>query len=221
MNIALVLFDLDGTLVETAPEIRDALNDTLHEAGLPPAPLAKVEAWIGHGTGLLLLRALSDATGLEPEVLRASSLWRAAEPLFALRYARRCGTGSRMYPGALELLRALAARGIRRALVTNKEQRFALPLLRQHDLQPLLDRVVCGDTVPRRKPDPAGVFDCLRWSGVAANEAVFVGDSAIDVETARNAGVRAWALAHGYNGGRPIAMARPDRVLQGLEDVLG
>lgn len=219
-GVDLVLFDLDGTLVETAPEICDAVNDTLRALGLPAAPLEQVEDWIGHGTGQLLLQALAHASGRDAASVRDSSLWRAAQPRFASDYERRCGTTSRLYPHAREVLQALGQRGVLRALVTNKEQRFTTPVLRRHALRSLLDRVVCGDTLPTRKPDPAGVFDCLRSFGVSAGRALFVGDSSIDVATARNAGVRVWALTHGYNMGEPISAARPDRVLDGLDAVL-
>jgi len=214
-----VLFDLDGTLVETAPEIRDAVNDTLQALDLAPAPLARVQDWIGHGTGVLLEQALAHAAGLPPAGLRETRLWRAAQARFAQDYERRCGTTSRPYAGARELLEALGRAGIRRALVTNKEQRFTLPVLRRHGLRSLLDRVVCGDTLPARKPDPAGVHDCLRAFDVPARRAVFVGDSSIDVATARNAGVPVWALTHGYNMGEPIAASRPDRLLDRLDAV--
>ncbi|MDE2604520.1 MAG: phosphoglycolate phosphatase [Burkholderiales bacterium] len=218
--IELVLFDLDGTLVETAPEICDAVNDTLLALDLPPASLAQVTDWIGHGTGVLLEQALASASGQPLAGLRETSLWRAAQPRFAQDYERRCGTTSRPYPGARELLRALGEIGIRRALVTNKEQRFTTPVLRRHALRPLLDRVVCGDSLPTRKPDPAGVLDCLRAFGVPRERAVFVGDSSIDVATARNAGVPVWALTHGYNMGEPIASARPDLLMDRLDAVL-
>ena len=216
----LVLFDLDGTLVQTAPEICHAVNDTLQALRLQPVALEKVERWIGHGTQALLLRALADATASDIEELSGSSLWRAAQVRFADHYARRCGTASRPYPQAREVLRTLAQRGVRTALVTNKESRFTLPLLRRHRLHGLLERVVCGDTLPARKPDPAGVLDCLQAFGVPAARAAFVGDSSIDVATARNAGVAAWAVTHGYNQGEPIAAARPDRLLRGLAGVL-
>lgn len=216
----IVLFDLDGTLVETGPEIRDAVNDTLDALDLPRAPLERVEAWIGHGTERLLQQALAHATGRPPAAVSGSRLWHAAQPHFSAAYERRCGTTSRLYPHARDVLQALAERGVRRALVTNKEQRFTLPVLRRHGLRQLLDHVVCGDTLPTRKPDPAGVQDCLRACGVDAARAVFVGDSSIDVATARNAGIPVWALTHGYNMGEPIAAARPDRVLDDLAGIL-
>jgi phosphoglycolate phosphatase len=219
-SVELVLFDLDGTLVETGPEICDAVNDTLAALQLPPASLEQVEAWIGHGTVQLLLQALAHAAGRAVASVRDSSLWRAAQPHFAAEYERRCGTTSRLYPHAREVLRKLGERGVHRALVTNKEDRFTQPVLRRHSLRTLLDRIVCGDTLATRKPHPAGVHDCLRAFGVPAGRALFVGDSSIDVATARNAGVRVWALTHGYNMGEPIAAARPDRVLDSLDLIL-
>jgi phosphoglycolate phosphatase len=215
-----VLFDLDGTLVETAPEIRDAVNATLAALGLPEVALALVESWIGHGTGTLLVRALAHAARVQEAGVRESALWQAAEPRFAQEYERCCGTSSLPYPQAVELLRTLRSRGVHCAVVTNKEQRFTDRVLRRHALDDLLDMVVCGDTLPARKPDPAGVHACLQNFGVTAQQALFVGDSSIDVATARNAGVRVWAVAHGYNMGEPIASASPDRVLAGLHEIL-
>ena len=152
--------------------------------------------------------------------MREDRLWPIAQARFAQDYERRCGTTSRLYPQARRVLQVLAEQGVQRALVTNKEQRFTQPVLRRHGLRTLFERVVCGDTLPTRKPDPAGVLDCLRDFRVAPGRAVFVGDSSIDIATARNAGVRAWALTHGYNMGEPIAAARPDRLLDGLHLIL-
>lgn len=219
-GVDLFLFDLDGTLVETGPEIRDAVNGTLQSLQLPSASLEAVAAWIGHGTDWLLLQALAQASGRPLETVRGSSLWSAAQPLFAMEYERRCGTTSRLYPHAREVLHRLGELGVRRALVTNKEQRFAQLVLRRHGLHSLLDRIVCGDTLPTRKPDPAGVRDCLRFFGVQPARAVFVGDSSIDVATARNARVPAWMLTYGYNMGEPIAASRPDRLLHSLDGIL-
>jgi phosphoglycolate phosphatase len=103
--------------------------------------------------------------------------------------------------------------GVRLALVTNKEQQATQRLLRAHGLLDRFHRVVCGDTFVTRKPDPAGVLDCLRRFNVKPTRALFVGDSAIDAATARAAGVAVWLLPHGYNGGQPVEEAAPDRVL--------
>lgn len=218
--VRLVLFDLDGTLLETAPEIRDAVNATLDSLGLAAVTLEQVERWIGHGTGALLAKALAHATAVPDAHVRTSGLWNVAQARFAIEYERRCGTNSRVYPRGRETLQALQWLGVRCAIVTNKEESFTRRLLLRHRLRELLDLVVCGDTAPARKPDAAGVHACLREFGVTPQQAVFVGDSRTDVATARNAGVPIWAVDHGYNEGEPIASAGPDRVLAGLGEVL-
>ncbi|MFC5499954.1 HAD-IA family hydrolase [Caenimonas terrae] len=216
----LVLFDLDGTLVETAPEIRDAVDATLQRLGLPPVELRQVEHWIGRGTRELLAEALAFATQTPLAEIRDSELFRRALGDFSVDYALASGTRSRVYPLVRETLEALGRHGVKRAVLTNKEQRFTLSLLRQHGLHGLIDQVVCGDTLATRKPDPAGVAHCLQTFGIPADRALLVGDSSIDVATARNAGVAVWAVTYGYNMGQPIAAARPDRLLADFQPLL-
>ena len=208
----LVIFDLDGTLLETAGEIGDAVNRWLAERGCPALAENEVRGWIGHGTGVLLERVAA-ARGLAPpgETERAS---------FAGHYLASCGTRSRCYPGVREVLERLRSAGTRLALVTNKEARFTLKTLEAHGLRADFDLVVCGDTLAARKPDPAPVHHCLRELGARLERSLFIGDSAIDVQTARNAGIRIWAVPYGYNGGAPIEAARPDRVIPGLSALL-
>ena len=209
----LVIFDLDGTLVETAPEIADAVNDTLREFDWPAVSQAQVEAWIGHGTSELLVQAVAGASATPVEQVCAAEWLPQVAVAFDRHYAARCGTRSRPYPQAREVLRYLRSRGVRLAVVTNKEARYTERVLGAHALTSLLDRVVSGDTLPRKKPDPAGVQACLGEFGVARERALFVGDSGVDAATARNAGVAVWLLPHGYNRGRPVAEARPDRIV--------
>lgn len=216
----LVMFDLDGTLVETAPEICDALNDTLRAYGWAAVDEAQVARWIGHGTGELLVQAVARASDSSPALVRSSERLAAIGTVYDRHYAARCGTRSRLYPQVRETLAALRARGTRLAIVTNKEQRYTDRVLAAHGLVPAFHRVVCGDTLATRKPDPAGISACLREFGVARHRALFVGDSAIDAATARNAGVPVWLLPYGYNQGRPVEDCRPDRVIADLSDLL-
>ena len=213
MRFELVIFDLDGTLVETAPEIADATNDTLREFGWPEAGEAQVRDWIGHGTLELLVQAVAAATAEPVDDVRSAAWLPRVAAAFDGHYAARCGTRSRPYPHARELLNYLRSRGVRLAVVTNKEARYTDRVLDAHRLGPLFDRVVSGDTLARKKPDPAGVQACLSEFGVARERALFVGDSAIDAATARNAGIAVWLLPHGYNMGQPLADARPDRIV--------
>lgn len=209
----LVMFDLDGTLIETAVEICDAVNDALKHFGLSEVEQDRVKRWIGLGTRELLIQALAFVQQMTVEAVRASDTLPHVMAEFAVHYERRCGTRSQLYPQVREALQQLRRQGVRLAVVTNKEARYTRIVLAAHALQPLFDQVVSGDSLPTKKPDPAGIHSCLAQFQVSAERALFVGDSSIDVAAARNAGVPVWALPYGYNMGQPIEACAPDRVI--------
>ncbi|MEI8170398.1 MAG: HAD-IA family hydrolase [Rhodoferax sp.] len=209
----LVMFDLDGTLIETAPEICDAVNDTMRHFDLPEVTQTQVSDWIGHGTRELLVQALASSLETNVESVRSSDSFAEIAAEFDKHYQSRCGTRSHLYPQVRETLVALRERGVKLAVVTNKEGRFTETVLNFHEMRPLLDFVVSGDSLPTKKPDPAGIEACLTLFDMPRNRALFVGDSSIDVATARNAGVAVWALPYGYNMGQPIEACAPDRVI--------
>lgn len=209
----LVMFDLDGTLIETAPEICDAVNDTLRHFELAEVSQDQVDRWIGHGTRELLVQALAHVREQSVAEVRAAADLPQIAAVFDTHYQRRCGTRSHLYPHVREVLQTLRGQGVRLAVVTNKEGRYTQTVLAAHDLEPLFDRVVSGDTLSTKKPDPAGIRSCLAQFEVDISRALFVGDSSIDVATARNAGVPVWALPYGYNMGQPIEACGPDRVI--------
>lgn len=210
----LIMFDLDGTLIETAPEICDAVNDTLARVGLATVTQDCVDRWIGHGTRELLIQALAFVGKTTVEAIRASDDLPQVLAEFDRNYQRRCGTRSHLYPHVREVLQQLRDQGVKLAVVTNKEDRYTQTVLNAHQLAPMFDRVVSGDSLPTKKPDPAGIVSCLDAFHVRRERALFVGDSSIDVATARNAAVPVWVLPYGYNMGEPIEACRPDRVIQ-------
>jgi phosphoglycolate phosphatase len=212
----LILFDLDGTLIETAPEIADAVNDTLAEFNWPSVSQQQVNDWIGHGTRELLIQALAFVGHESADVVRSSPRFQAIEAVFSGHYQRRCGTRSHLYPQVRETLQALREARVKLVVMTNKESRYTQTVLDAHQLGPLFDHVISGDTLPVKKPNPAGVEDCLARFGMARARTLFVGDSSIDVATARNAGITVWALPYGYNMGEPIEACQPDRVIADL-----
>lgn len=216
----LVMFDLDGTLIETAPEICDAVNDTLKHFGLPEVTQDQVDRWIGYGTRELLIQALAFVRKLSVDAVRAFDTLPLIAAEFDRHYQRRCGTRSQLYPQVREALQQLRQQGVRLAVVTNKEGRYTQTVLAAHALVPLFDRVVSGDSLPTKKPDPAGIHSCLAQFEVRPERALFVGDSSIDVATARNAGVPVWALPYGYNMGQPIEACGPDRVIDDFSMLL-
>lgn len=216
----LMLFDLDGTLVETAPEIGDAVNDCLQELGHAAVSLTHVRNWIGHGIRELMVQAMSFVTGESAAQMRESAALTHALLHFEEHYARRIGSTSSLYPQVRQTLQRLREQGVRLAVVTNKNARFTRATLDAHRLTPFFEVVVSGDSLPVKKPDPAGVNTCLEVFGVARERTLFVGDSSIDVATARAAGIAVWAVPYGYNQGQPIEQAAPDRVIADFSALL-
>ena len=143
-----------------------------------------------------------------------------AADAFDAHYLACCGTRSALCPHALAVLRHLRRSGVQLALVTNKDSRHTARLLEHHRLTAFMGLVVGGDSVAQKKPAPDGILLCLRHFKVPAQRALFVGDSLIDVASARRAGVSVWALARGYNMGQPIAASHPDRVIDDLAALL-
>ena len=216
--LKLVMFDLDGTLVDTAGEIADAVNDTLALLGQRTAPEALVRQWIGIGTAELMLSAYAWATGWSRSTLRGSQDFARALALFEEPYARRCGTRSRPYPGAAHVLAALRESGVATAVVTNKEERFARAVLAAHALAP--DMLVGGDTLPRRKPDPLPLEHVMRRFEARPEQSLFIGDSQIDLRAARNATVPCWLVDYGYDNEPEARRAAPDARIASLAAVL-
>ena len=213
-------FDLDGTLVETAPEIADAVNDTLRYFDWPQVSQQQVNDWIGQGTKELLIQALASVTQTTVEAVRRGPDLKQSLPIFDRYYQARCGTRSHLYPQVREVLAALRARGCKLAVVTNKEGRYTDTVLRVHGLHETFDVVVSGDSFPVKKPDPTSVLDCLTRWGLDPSSALFVGDSSIDAATARNAGVPVWLLPYGYNMGESVHACAPDRVIDDFSALL-
>ena len=215
----LILFDLDGTLVETAPEICDAVNDTLQHFGFASVSQGQVNDWIGHGTLELLIQALAFVQGISDATVRSSERLADIAAVFKTHYRARCGTRSHCYPHVVETLHRLKSQGVRLGVVTNKEGAYTQTVLDAHALTPLFDCVISGDTLPTKKPRPDGVLSCLERFDVTADRTLFVGDSSIDVATARNAGVAVWVVPYGYNMGAAIADSHPDRLIANFAEL--
>jgi phosphoglycolate phosphatase len=214
-----VLFDLDGTLFDTAADIALALNRTLAERGWPPIAEEEVRRMIGRGSPMLMQRAAAiqgrqlDATG------QAAMLER-----FFHHYGSLQDHGefsARPYPGAVECLKRLHGVGLGTAIVTNKQQRFASGLLEQLALHPWIDLVVGGDTCERRKPDPQPLLHACDFLHAAPSRTLMVGDSIHDVQAARAAGIAVVCVPYGYNEGQDPRTLPCDALLDTLADLPG
>lgn len=196
------LFDLDGTLADTLPDIAASCNHVRARFGLPPCATAVVRGFVGDGARTLLARALDGALPADP-----AAAARALDDAFASYVAHheaQCTVHARLYPGALAALQALHEGGHPLAVVTNKPARFAAPILRALGLERLLPVVVGGDTLPVRKPDPAPVLHALAQLGAEPLGATMIGDGVQDLRAGKAAGARTIACLYGY--GDPAAL---------------
>lgn len=194
-----VLFDLDGTLVHTAPDIAAALNAALCKSGLSPIEPQRIADLIGKGARLLVRRALA---------LQDADNDRLAGIVFddyVREYAYRIGCQGRAFDGADRCLRELHERKIKLGVVTNALQRFAEAALKHYALDKYLGVIVGGDRTAMPKPHPASLWFACRTLGVAPEQTLMVGDSINDVTAARAAGCAIVCMPHGYNEGRPVA----------------
>lgn len=212
----LVMFDLDGTLLDSVPDMALAVDEMLQQLGRPPAGMEQVRNWVGNGALQLVRRALAgsvDCSGVDEAEAQA------ALPLFMDAYAKANGHTVR-YPGVLECLSALRDADLALGLVTNKPERFIPDLLREQQLDGFFQWIVGGDTFPKRKPEPDGLLWVMEQAGAEAEQSLFVGDSRNDILAARAAGVPCVALTYGYNYGEDIALHQPALIIDNLKELL-
>lgn len=209
----IVLFDLDGTLVHSLPDIAAAVDATLVALDLPPAGEAQVALWVGRGVKVLLASALEQATGAPPPL----ELQAVALAVFEPAYSACCCQHTYAYPGVVEGLAGCHALGLRLGVVTNKPLAMTEQILQHLDLRRYFAVVLGGDSLPQRKPDPTPLRVAVTRLG--GGRAVMVGDSRHDVQAARAAGLAAIVVPYGYQGGEPIAAAQPDAVVASLAEL--
>jgi phosphoglycolate phosphatase len=208
----MVLLDVDGTMVDSVPDLAHCVNVALTQLGLPERPVERVRQWVGNGVERLVQRALLGRLEGEPP----PELYERALPLFMACYRENTCRRSRLYPGVRDILGWLLGSGFRLACVTNKAAQFTEPLLDALGIRHYFRVVVSGDTVPQKKPHPAPLLHAAASLGVPAEAALFVGDSVNDVEAARAASFPVVCVTYGYNHGRDIREARPDAVVDSL-----
>ena len=216
-NFDAYLFDLDGTLVDTAPDINAALNHSLTQAGYANVDIALTRHWVGFGSRMLLQQALQHYQLEDTELERQTD---ELLPEFLNYYSQNLARHSQLYPTVESTLNALRSRGAKLAVVTNKLAQLSEPLLEQIGLMKFFDLVVCGDTAAAPKPDPAPVQYCLDRFGITARQALFVGDSDTDVNAANAAGVAVVCVADGYNHGVDVATLDVDGVIHHFAELL-
>lgn len=211
----LVMFDLDGTLIDSVPDLAAATDKMLLQLGRAPAGMEKVRNWVGNGAPVLVRRALADDFDHQ-----AISAEQEAEALAIFMQAYGSGHEfTTLYPGALDTLASLQKLGIKLALVTNKPEGFLPELLADTQMAGFFQWIVGGDTFAQKKPDPTGLLWVMQQAGVSPEQCLFVGDSRNDVLAAHAAGVACIAVTYGYNYGQPISAENPALVVDDLREL--
>ncbi len=208
----MILIDVDGTLVDSVPDLTFCVDEMMKQLGRKPWGEARVRNWVGNGVERLVQRALTGTLDGEPD----EAAYEAAYPIFLELYADNTSKRSRLYPGVREGLDYLTSAGYRLGCVTNKAERFTVPLLKDLRVYNDFRIVVSGDTLPYKKPHPAPLLHAADFFQVAPQQSLMVGDSISDVKAARAAGFMIACVPYGYNHGDDIRLAEPDVVIESL-----
>ena len=211
-GIAAVMVDLDGTLLDTAPDLAAAAGRMLAALRLPPRTQAEIRSFIGKGIARQVQRCLQASAGAQ----RAAALQDEALASFEQFYFEESGRHSSVYPGVFEGLERLRGMRLRLACVTNKAARFTLPLLDQKGLAPYFELVVSGDTLARKKPDPMQLSYICAEFALAPAEVLLIGDSVNDALAARAAGCPVLCVSYGYNEGGDVHNLDCDAIVKSL-----
>ncbi len=206
------MIDLDGTLLDTIPDLAAAANGMLTELNMPVLPEATIRNFVGKGIANLIERTLTNSIDGKPD----PDLFQRAVPVYERTYREVNGKYTTMYPGVKEGLDLLRAQGYPLACVTNKSERFTLPLLDYVNLSSYFVSVVAGDTLPQKKPDPAPLLHACKQMNVAPNEMLMIGDSLNDAQAARAAGCPVFCVTYGYNEGHDVRTLDVDAIVASL-----
>ena len=211
----MVLIDVDGTLVDSVPDLAFCVDEMMKGLGHDPCGETRVRDWVGNGVERLVRRALVGQLDGEPD----EEEFERAYPVFLELYAENTSKRSLLYPGVKEGLDYLKSSNYALGCVTNKAAQFTLPLLKDLGISDYFSIIISGDTLEHKKPHPAPLLHAVEFFGVTPEESLMVGDSISDVKAARAAGFQIACLPYGYNHGEDIRVANPDVIIDTLADL--
>ena len=212
LQVKAVMIDLDGTLLDTIPDLAAAANMMLTELGRPALPESLIRNFVGKGINNLIERTLTGSMEGKPD----ANLFQQALPIYERSYKSVNGKHTTIYPGVKEGLDLLRAQRLPMVCVTNKSERFTLPLLEYVSLADYFVCVVAGDTLPQKKPDPAPLLHACTQLNVAPHEMLMIGDSLNDAQAARAAGCPIFCVTDGYNEGHDVHTLDVDAIVASL-----
>ncbi len=211
----MVLIDVDGTLVDSVPDLAFCVDEMMKQLDMPVYGEAVVREWVGNGVIRLTERALCNDLNGYPE----QALFDKAMPIFNELYAENTSKRSELYDGVTEGMAFLKECGFKIGCVTNKATQFTIPLLKDLGLHDEFETIICGDTLEKKKPDPAPLLHAAQQLGVKPEESLMLGDSQSDVKAARAAGFNIICMSYGYNHGEDIRNYNPDVVIDSMTEL--
>ena len=212
----MVLIDVDGTLVDSVPDLAYCVDQMLIKLGMEPHGEAAVRNWVGNGVVRLVERGLTNDLDGYPD----KALFDKAMPIFNELYSVHHSDRSTLYPGVKEGLEFLqSAKNIRIGCVTNKAEAFTIPILKALGIHDEFEIIVCGDTLEKKKPDPMPLLHACEKLDVLPEDSMMLGDSKSDVKAARAAGFSIICMSYGYNHGVDIRNYDPDEVIDSMTEL--
>lgn len=211
----MILIDVDGTLVDSVPDLAYCVDEMMKQLDMPVHGEAEVRNWVGNGVERLVRRALIGQLDGEPD----EQLFEKAYPVFLDLYADNTSVRSCLYSGVREGLDYMKSAGYKLGCVTNKAAQFTLPLLKDLGVSDDFENIVCGDTLARKKPDPLPLLHSAEVMGVKPEQSLMLGDSVSDVKAARAAGFQIICMSYGYNHGVDIRESNPDAVIDSMTEL--
>ena len=211
----MILIDVDGTLVDSVPDLAYCVDEMMKALGREPHGETKVRDWVGNGVERLTRRALIGQLDGEP----SDEDFAKGYPIFLELYKDNTSKRSCLYPGVREGLDYMKSQGYLLGCVTNKDAQFTIPLLKGLGIYDEFGIVVSGDTLPVKKPDPQPLLHAAAHFGVGAEDSLMLGDSKSDVTAARNAGFQIVCMSYGYNHGEDIRNYNPDAVIDSMVEL--
>ncbi|MDH3353590.1 MAG: phosphoglycolate phosphatase [Chromatiales bacterium] len=213
----MILIDVDGTLVDSVPDLAYCVDEMMKQLDMPVRGDAKVRMWVGNGVERLVRRALIDQLDGEPD----DALFEQAYPIFLDLYDKNSSGRSSLYPGVVEGLDYLQSAGYKLGCVTNKAAQFTIPILKALNIHDRFESIICGDTLPKKKPDPLPLLHSAELLGCLPENSLMLGDSMSDVKAARAAGFQIICMSYGYNHGEDIHDSNPDAVIDSMVELEG
>jgi phosphoglycolate phosphatase len=214
----IIAWDLDGTLSHSLPDIAASLNETLSEEGYPLLDEARIQSYLGDGVPALVERALSYSLSENPDFCLEKKMLQRVTDRYREIYAANCTKMSRLYDGIPQILQQLSHK--KQAIITNKPMLMTGRMLAHYQIASFFGLVIAGDTLPQRKPNPEPVHLALRHFQIKAPKMILIGDSIVDITTARNAGIAIAAVTWGYTEPDTLTAAKPDFIIHKPEELL-